>query len=216
MVCTVERIITNEINVVDIIQCFISAATLWIAFKALSTWKKELIGKSKINLAMEIVEKVYSVEDLISSIRSPITTATEYDLIIKDIQKEYDRDKQPTIYRDKLYYLAPAYRIVKAWDKIQDFMSLKNKASLYWDRDIMLLFERILHLIGKVRIASKMLYNDTLKQDLIIELEGKIWENYTTDDEIKKEMRSIVEEFVINLEPIYAQQKIKWVKKKLK
>ena len=210
MVCTVERIIMNEPNWVDWGQLIVSIITLFLAYKALSTWKKELVGKKKINLAMDIVEKVCTVEDCLSEIRSPATTAADYDSIIQELEKGYDKGEQPKIHKEKLYYLAPAYRIIKNWEKIQDFISLKNKARLYWDMDIIKLFERVLHLIAEVRVASTMLYNDALKQDLILELEYKIWENYAEKDTIKEEMRNIVDEFIINLEPIYAQQKEKW------
>ena len=216
MVCTVERIIMTESNLVEWGQLLVSIFTLVIACMALSTWKKELIGKKKINLAMDIIEKVCTVEDLMHTIRNPGTTAAEHDSIIRDIKKEYDKDKHPKIHKKKLYYLVPAYRIIKNWDKIQDFISLKNKARLYWDDDIMELFEKVLGLISKVKSASKMLYNNDLKQDLVINLEEKIWENYASDDLIKNEMHHIVEEFIVNLEPLYIRQKSKWVKKGVK
>jgi hypothetical protein len=41
-------------------------------------------------------------------------------------------------------------------------------------------------------------------------LEYKIWENYAKDDSIKKEMHNIVDEFILNLEPLFSQQKSCW------
>ncbi|MFR1674339.1 MAG: hypothetical protein ACLSWJ_05365 [Alphaproteobacteria bacterium] len=211
--CTRAINVLDNTSFLDWGQLFLSFLTFLIAWIALSTWKKELLGKKQINLAMDIVEKVCNIEDCLSAIRNPLTTATESDEIETNIKKEFNQDEQPQVHKNKLYYLAPAYRITKNWNKIQDFLALRNQARLYWEDDIVELFDRISHLIANVRNASMMLYNyNDLKPDLIKEFEYKIWDHYSKEDAIKKEMHNIVEEFIMNLEPLYMQQKSSWKK----
>lgn len=213
IICTTTPILLDSPSFLDWGQLCISFFTFLIACVALSTWKKELLGKKRINLAMDIVEKVCTIEDCLSAIRSPLTTAYECDEIEENIKKEFNQREQPKVFKDKLYYLAPAYRITKNWNKIQDFLALKNQARLYWENDIVKLFDRISHLIADIRNASMMLYNyNDLKPNSIKEFEYKIWDHYNEKDAIKEEMHDIVKEFIMNLEPLYIQQKSTWKK----
>lgn len=205
-----------NINIVDWLELLVSVFMLVIAYKALSTWRKELIGKKEINLAMEIVEKICNLEDCLSKIRYYGWRESELEAIEKDINNEFYRGKQFSIDKNKLCYLVPYYKIKTYDEEIQKFMSLKNKARIYWREDVISLFEKYNTLICQIKNASKNLYLDSFKDKEEKKLHSIIWEDYTEDEEdtIKKEMHDIVKEFKDNLEPLYCKQKRKW--KKLK
>ena len=69
--CTRAINVLDNTSFLDWGQLFLSFLTFLIAWIALSTWKKELLGKKQINLAMDIVEKVCNIEDCLSAIRNP-------------------------------------------------------------------------------------------------------------------------------------------------
>ena len=112
------------------------------------------------------------------------------------LKKEYDKGEQPTIHKDRLYYLVPRYRVIKNWNIIEDFISLKNKARLYWNDDVICLFDKVSHVFAEIRISSTILYTGIKEQKTIEDLEKKIWE-YPEKDPIKKYMHNIVEEFIM-------------------
>ena len=63
----------------DIISCTASVATAVIAGMALYAWKREFIGKKKIELAAEIMRAVYDIQDLYIGVRMPMIAQTEHD-----------------------------------------------------------------------------------------------------------------------------------------
>ncbi|MCL2673405.1 MAG: hypothetical protein FWF01_03370 [Alphaproteobacteria bacterium] len=193
-----------------------AAATLGLvaaAWFGLRTWRKELIGKKKIDLAGQIMESVCDIRDLLFFVRSTNTgrTVVEYVEILEELKKAKDRfNEGAEIYQDKLHYLLPFHRLNQSIDEINNFLKIQNKAQLYWDDNIEKLFKELHFYLLRVREASNMLYNspEPEKHQEMIRL---IWDN-TQKDEISKRIEDIVKEFRFNLEPLYKDQRIKWKK----
>lgn len=72
----------------DIISCTASVATAVIAGMALYAWKREFIGKKKIELAAEIMRAVYDIQDLYIGIRMPMIAKAEHDEALEWIKAE--------------------------------------------------------------------------------------------------------------------------------
>ena len=116
----------------DILTLIIAGAGVWVAWNALKTWKKEFIGKKKIDLACDIVEQACNMKDLINQIRRPEYLPSE----LEEIRKEL-KERNIEIKEDKIFYLIPKYRMRKHREEIEKFLRLGNKAQLYWDKDVL-------------------------------------------------------------------------------
>lgn len=94
--------------VTDIISCTSSVATAVIAGMALYAWKREFIGKKKIELAAEIMHAVYDIQDLYLGARMPMIAKTEIDEAYQWIKskKELNPDNVD-VYPDRLKHLIP-------------------------------------------------------------------------------------------------------------
>lgn len=62
----------------DIILALAALATACIAYNGLSTWKKELKGKSEYTLAKEVLRAIYQVREGFKHVRDPLMSGYEY------------------------------------------------------------------------------------------------------------------------------------------
>lgn len=138
----------------DVIILIISGAGVIVAGMALYTWKKEFIGKKKIDLACDIVEQVCNIQDIIMYARNPAYFGNEDDKIKKDLNS-----KSIEFNDDNLCYLVAKYRFYDNKDEINKFFKLKNKAQLYWDKNILTLFAELNKVIVSITTASDILYD---------------------------------------------------------
>ena len=200
-------------TITSIITAVATLGMVVVAWYALQIWRKEFIGKKKIELAIEIMRGVYDIQDLLIAARINRFSNIEEKEIMDWMQSEKLRNPQNTdIYPTKLHYLAPTYRLNKEQEKIEKLIGLFNKACLYWDEDILKLIQELHLYILNVRLASKELYYNPTpvnQQDLLRTIYYS-----SKDDEISKRVADIVEEFKLNMEPLYKDQRVKW--KKLK
>jgi len=173
---------------------------LLLAWIALNAWKKEFVGKKKIDLACEIIEKVYNIQDIIKHIRDPFIYPTETNKILEDLQTTNN------IKKDKLDYLVPIHRMQTHREDIDNFLKLKSKAQIYWDNDVLNLFEKISKILTKISKSSWYLYQSRIEEsDSFNERKKNIWDMHEEgqEDIINSELQSIIDEFKRNLEPLY-------------
>ena len=198
-------------NVVkEILTLIIACAGVWVAWSALKTWKKEFIGKKKIDLACDIVEQICNIQDIIRYARNPAFFTNESNKIIKDFNKDKEEFKE-----NKIHYLAAKYRFYNKKEEINNFFKLRNKAQLYWDKNILDLFNKLNEIIVSINTAAELLYeSDDLDFKSRVKFEKNIWWNFKNDDEIEKNVQKIVDEFKLNLYDCYKDGLTKW--KKLK
>ena len=197
-------------NVVkESLSLVIMGAGVIIAGMALYTWKKEFIGKKKIDLACDIVEQVCNMKDLINQIRRPEYLPSE----LEEIRKEL-KERNIEIKEDKIFYLIPKYRMRKHREEIKSFLRLGNKAQLYWDKEILNLFIKLSNVFRDIMDTSESLYSKSMPKDVVYVAKRISFDNFKDNDEIYVEVQKIVEEFKLNLEPLYKDRLTKW--KKLK
>ena len=100
------------------------------AVSALHTWRKEFVGKKKIEFAAEFVEKAIDIKDFIAYVRSGFSSSNEENKIKESLKKESE------YYIDScLFYLTPKYRILQNDDQIKYFYSLRVKALMYFGKE---------------------------------------------------------------------------------
>lgn len=203
-------------EIANTITAFASVATAVIAGLALYTWKREFIGKKKIELAAEIMHAVYDIQDLYLGVRMPMIAQTEHDEVLEWIKTEAaTHPGKADVYPDRINHLVPHQRLIKQQDVIERLRKLQNQAYMYWGKEIMLAILKLTNFNFKIMLASKDLYygKDTpeyrpLYDFIFCEMkDGKV----NPDDKVNKDINNIVEEFKRNLEPLYMDKRSKWV-----
>ena len=204
-----------DCNICSIVSMIASVATAVIAGMALYAWKRDFIGKKKIELAAEIMEAVYEIQDAFIYARCPAIAQPEIDEAIRWINAEKAKHPETTdVYPKRITYLIPHRRLEEKQKVINKFRTLQNKAYMYWGKDMYIAFVKLTDFNQKIMRASKNLYygEDTPEYKPLYDLifcdmkDGKIM----SDDKVNKEINEIVEEFRRNLEPLYIDKRIKW------
>lgn len=195
----------------DIVTSISSVAMFFVAAFALHTWRKEYIGKKKIELACLIMKSVYDVQDAILYAR--IGRFSELD--IKEVEQWVKSEKMRDpdcmgVFPERYLAWVPHRRLAERQDKIEKLQNFMNDASLYWGIELMQLIYQLNEYTLKIRTAAKDLYYNDTPQDPMV-LQNILFSNDSNDD-INKKVHDIVEEIRINLEPIYKDQQFKWKK----
>ncbi len=199
-------------SIADIITALGTATMAGVAFCALRAWRNEFIGKKKIELAAEIMEAVFEVQDLIALARNPYAPESEIEEVKEWLLAE--KIKHPDkvdIYEGRLAYIVANYRLTKSADKIDKLMSLFNKGFMYWGIEFMKKIQELQACIVEIRHASKWLYYDDMKslQDQSFKI---IYSTSKGNDDFSLKISGIIEEIQANLEPLYKDKQTEWKK----
>lgn len=124
---------------------------VWIAYQALTTWKKEHIGKKKLDLAAEVIASFKLMEELIRKIRSDVIRSWEQELIAT----EFNIDSQ---HERLILYFAPHARIHQNEKEIATWYELRYKSSVYWPGIEHKFFE-LNQIINRISNVSKSTFN---------------------------------------------------------
>ena len=198
-----------------ILSAISSVATAIIAGMALYAWKREFIGKKKIELAAEIMRAVYDIQDLYIGVRMPMIAKVEHDEALEWIKAETAAHPgNADVYLERVNHLVPHQRLIKQQDVIEKLRSLQNQAYMYWGKEIIIAILKLTDYNFKIMQASKNLYygEDTSKYKPLYDFifcemkDGKV----NPDDKVNKDINNIVEEFKRNLEPLYKDKQSKW------
>lgn len=188
----------------------VSAVTVAVcAVCALYTWRKEFVGKKKIEFAAEFMEKAIEIKDLISFVRNGWAAEAEKKEIEKKLKKE------GCFYESaKLSYLVPKWRLLQNDSKIMTFSNLRTKASMYFGEDALKIFYLINKIILHINFEAEILFKDSdfLSKKIKQEYQKTIWASFDDEDKIALEFDKVVNELKSNLEPIYRDKKFKWKK----
>lgn len=151
--------IIKHMIVTDIISCTASVATAIIAGMALYAWKREFIGKKKIELAAEIMRAVYDIQDLYIGVRMPMIAQAEHDEALEWIKAETAAHPgNADVYPERVNHLVPHQRLIKQQDVIEKLRSLQNQAYMYWGKEIIIAILKLTDYNFKIMQASKNLY----------------------------------------------------------
>ena len=198
-------------DIANIITALGTLGLVNIAWYALHTWRKEFIGKKKIELAAEIMMMVMDFQDVLTGARIDRTTPMELDEVRKWLELVNSKKQNiPNailwpIYLDRMNCLLPIHRLNKSAEKTDDFTTILNKSLIYFGEDLYKLLVELHSFLGKIRHASEMLYENSSNAEL-----QKIAFAQDTSDPTSKRIFAIGEEIKFNLERIYKDQQTKW------
>lgn len=193
----------------DVIETASAVTVAVCAVCALYTWRKEFVGKKKIEFAAEFVEKAIDIKEFIAYIRNGYSSATETEEIENELKKE-----NKFVPNGNVAYLVPKYRILKNDENIRSFYALRTKAFMYFGKSALKIYDVVRSDFIKIKLSSEALYKNTYynylkdekeKQDIAV-----IWASYNSDDKMDQEIEKVVEELKLNLEPLYQDKTFKW------
>ena len=192
---------------VDYIQAIASLVVAGCAFFALRTWRKEFVGKKKIEFAAEFVEKAIDMKEFIAYVRNGFSSSSEENEIKEQLKKENE-----SFTDNCLFFLTPKFRILKNDDRIKYFYSLRVKALMYFGEDSLNLYKTLSLVLSQIKNRSEILYDEheNLSSEKKREYESVIWGTFDSDDKIAQEIEKAVEELKLNLEPLYQDKTFKW------
>lgn len=182
-----------------------------VAGYALHTWRKEFIGKRKIELACQIMKSVYDIQDALFYARMERFSELDIKEVEQWVASEKIRDPEHMgVFPERFLFWIPHRRLAERQDKLESLQNCMNDACLYWGLDLMKLIFELNEFSLKIRTAAKDLYYNDKPQDPVV-LQNILFSN-DPNDEINKRINEIVEEIKINLEPIYKDQQYTWKK----
>lgn len=193
----------------DVIETASAVTVAVCAVCALYTWRKEFVGKKKIEFAAEFVEKAIDIKGFIAYVRNGYSSANEKEEIENELKKE-----NKFVPNGNVAYLVPKYRILKNDENIRSFYALRTKAFMYFGKSALKIYDVVRSDFIKIKLSSEALYKNTYynylkdekeKQDIAV-----IWASYNSDDKMDQEIEKVVEELKLNLEPLYQDKTFKW------
>lgn len=191
-------------GIIKTIELGLTAFGCYVAWRALSTWREQIIDTPKIELAREIMESFYDMVDIIKSTRrNLISFSPDF------IRKHYSND---TLTDNQTGYLYRLYLIDSNSEKINKFHYLKNKARTVFSEDLTQHFLEVIRIINRIdsalrEKASKEFDEDKEYTKMLNETIFK-----QKNDEINQKLEQIIKEVEYNLKPLYASKIITWHK----
>ena len=193
----------------DFFEALSALVVAGCAVLALHTWRKEFVGKKKIEFEAEFVEKAIDVKDFIAAVRNGFSYIDEIEKIENELKKE-----NKYIPNSHVSFLIPKQRILKEDKYIKNFYSLRTKAIMYFGKDVLKIYGVINSIVIKITQASDELYENSYQHHLENEKEKEdlaiVWKPYASDDKIAQEIEKAVDELKLNLEPLYQDKTFKW------
>lgn len=179
-----------------LIQAGAILVTAYFASKGLNVWRRQLIGKRKIEVAEETLIATYRVQRALIHVRDSGSFGGEG----SSRPRTADEPDETTRLRDSYY--VPLERIQKYKDDIAQFSKVRVLAQVYFGPEADKPFDEILQVFNRVAFASRTL-TSTLNQrmgragermqPMADRWEAEIWAR-NDDDEISKAVRNAARE----------------------
>src|SRR4030067_3279753 len=138
-------------EVAQIAQAVSVVLACFVAISGINAWKREFIGKRRIEIAENILAKFFQVRDAIATIRSPFGSIGE--------GKTRDKSEHETPEQTELLY--QAYVVYERFeihkDVFNEFNLLKYKFMAAFGKDQEDIFTRVNKVVNSIFISARML-----------------------------------------------------------
>lgn len=192
------------INIAEIVQAVSIFSACWAIIAGIDAWKREFIGKRRIEVAEATLEKFYAVRDAIAYMRSPFSHSVE----------GKTRERSPLEREDETELLDRGYIIYERYEQkkgvFTDFFTAKYRFMACFGKESDNLFNETNQAINKIFSSARMLAThywprqgrphrseDEFKKhlDQMFKHEGIFWDGYSEDDVIRNKLDEILREF---------------------
>lgn len=189
-----HKILNTIESFAPIVQAISIVVTAVFASLGLNTWRKQMIGKRKFDVAENILVSMFRMKKIITDIRNPFVMASEIKLTRKWFQANQSQEKEPN--DTSLAYLAISWRMSQKNEQIQELLSLRPVGTVLFGNMVDEAISDFNRALNEIAMAANMLYdaasrNETLDKGLATDLRAKIWQA-NDDDEIAKRLDATV------------------------
>lgn len=188
------------IELATIAQAVSVVAACWAIITGVGAWKREFIGKRKIELAEETLASYFEIKDAIAFIRSPFSSDTEGSTRNRS-PHETDPEKQLL---DRGFIVCERYE--KKKEIFVKFSTLKYKFMAVFGPETENIFTETHQIINSIFASANMLANHYWKRQGRIQMdtdefqkhldemyrhEGIFWDGYNENDEVREKLLTI-------------------------
>lgn len=179
-----------------VIQTIAVLFTVWIAYKGLTSWQEQQIGRRRFEVAEQTLTAFYEADRIISWVRSPLSFSNEG--TTRKVDNDEFESKELTKVRNK-YYVG-VERINEHQEFFDRFKTLKLTCRAYFGYNLEDSYDEISKAIHKVAVAARILIDtaydvregDRDLRDHRLKLQGDLWDTGQPGDEIKALLESAV------------------------
>ena len=195
----------------------------WAIVSGVGAWKREFIGKRKIELAEQVLAKFFEVRDAVSFIRSPFSNTLEGNT----------RERREGETKAESELLDPGYVVFERFHKREqcfvEFSTLKYRFMASFGHDAGGAFNEVTKIVNSIFVSARMLSThywqrqgrvamteDEFKKHLdeMHRHEARYWE-ISPDDEINKQL-SEVQSFLEQVTAPCFQEPVSWYRRALR
>lgn len=190
-------------SVGDVVTAFAIVAGAIVANKGVNAWRRETLGKRKIELAEQAVRLFRRAQEVIRHVRSPFMPGGEVVEVYKAYTRSDDVPTQDQIGNPEVSYFAALHRMEKHRDVFVELDSIRPLFTAYFGDDTETAFERIFEANKKISVAAQMLVQAAQRGDRnhermiesVQRWESTIWD-MGEQDELRQTIESAVDEIL--------------------
>ena len=172
----------------------------WAIVSGVGAWKREFVGKRKIELAEAVLSKFFEVKDAVAFIRNPFSTSAEG----KSRKREASESAAEAERLDRGYVVIERYQKREA--VFAEFNALKYRFMASFGPETERIFTDTFVAVNSIFTSARMLAthfwkrqdrppNDELQFqkfiDQISRHEGVLWDENTDEDVIRKKLQAV-------------------------
>lgn len=139
--------------VVSIIQATCLLAGVVIAYKGLSTWRRQRVDGRKIDIAEAALRGFARMQDILFSISHAAVFSGEMEQIKSEFLKNLSKEEQDRV----AAYAAPLFREQRYQEEIKDFFDQVYVCRAYFGKEAETHFDKMRSILVDIRVASQML-----------------------------------------------------------
>lgn len=185
----------------DILQSISVMLACWAVIAGIDVWRREFVGKRRIELAEETLEAFFAVRDAVAFIRNPFSNTDEGS---SRKQREYET-KAETELLNRAYIVYERYQAKK--EVFSRFSTLKYRFMAAFGKDTEEIFLTTIKTVNRIFVAAQKLGSHYWQRQGRVEMSGDefrkhldemhreeavFWDMDRDDDEIKKELNAVL------------------------
>lgn len=187
-------------DITSIAQAVAIMAACWAIISGVGAWKREFIGKRRIELAEQVLAKFFEVKDAIAFIRNPWARSDEG----KTRERSQSEGQQESNLLDRGYIVVERYQQKEG--VFSEFNTLKYRCMAAFGSKTEAIFVDTNRLLNSIFVSARMLARhywprqgrvpmapDEFQKHLddMHRHEGIFWDTGAEDDEIRRSLQKI-------------------------
>lgn len=201
-------------DLATIAQAVAVISACWAIISGVGAWKREFIGKRKIELAEDTLAAFFEIKDAIRYIRNPWSSGNEG----KSRQRNASESEEEALLLDRGYIVFERYEEKK--DIFNRFNIIKYKFMASFGAETESIFTDTNKTLNSVFTAANMLSTHYWQRQCRVKMEadefqkhldamhkqeGIFWDHQSDDDVVRKELGEIQERLEIITKPCFEE-----------